>query len=93
MIERLRSQRGVVVGRVEHDLAAALLGGVGGEAVFEDGDVVVGLGHLRLYAPRPGRAERALGGARVIGAVLAPGRDRHPLLQEWVPAKLAQTRS
>ena len=48
------------------------------EPVFEDDHVVVGRRHL---AGQPGRArtQRALVGRRLVGAVLAPRRDDHPL--------------
>src|SRR5207247_9384103 len=59
--------------RVAGHLAPALSPGIAGEAVFEDGDVIVGLGNLGLQAPGAGRAERAELGRRVVGALLAPG--------------------
>jgi len=48
------------------------------EAVLEDGDVVVGGGHLTRHAGRPG-TQRALIGGRLVGAVLAQRCDDHPL--------------
>ena len=90
VVDGLLSQRRVVVGRVADDLGAALVAGVGGKAVLEDDDVVVGLGDLGLGLPRARRAQRAVLGRGVIGAVLAPGRDGHPLFEQGIPAKLAQ---
>ena len=52
--------------------------GQAGEPVLEHDDVVVGGGHLAGQPGRP-RAQRALVGRRLVGAVLAQRRDDHPL--------------
>jgi len=66
---------------VADDLAPPLIAGVRRKAVLENGDVIVGLGDLCLGLSGARRAQRAVVGRRVIGAVLPPGCDGHPLLE------------
>src|SRR5712692_2039710 len=93
VVERLLTQRGIVDGCVADHLAAALIAGESRETVLEDRDVVIRLGDLRFELARPRRAQRAVVGRRMIRAVLSPGCDGDPLLEQGVPAKLAQARS
>jgi hypothetical protein len=90
VVDALRAQRRVVVGRVADDLAASLVGAVRRIAVLEDDDVVVRLGDLGFGVARARRAQRAVIGRRMVGAVLAPRRDGDPFLEKRVPAELAQ---
>jgi hypothetical protein len=78
-----------VVGRVADDLTPTLITVVRRKAILEDGDVIVGLGNLRLFFTWSGRAQRAVVGRRVIRAVLPPGSDGDPLFEKGMPAKLA----
>ena len=64
-----------------------LVAAEGGEAVLEDGDVVLGLRDL-AGALRGGGAQRALVAAGQMGAVLPSRGDGHPLLEEGVEAHL-----
>ena len=77
--------------RVAHDFAPSLIAGVGRKAILENGNVIVRLGNLGFGLPRTRRTKRAVVGRRVIGAGLPPGCDRHPLLEQRMPAELAQT--
>ena len=79
-----------MVGRVADDLGPALVARVGRESVFEDRDVVVGLGDLGLGLTWPRRAQGAVLRGRMVGAVLAPRCDRDPLLEQRIPTQLAQ---
>ena len=75
---------------VADDLTTSLFARVGGKAVLEHRDVVVGFGDLGLFFSGTGGAKRAVVRGRVIGAVLPPRRDGDPLFQQRMPAKLAQ---
>jgi len=76
--------------RVADDLGPPLVAGIGGKAVLEDDDVVVRLRNLGLRPAGFGRAQRAVVGGRVVGAVLTPRRDGDPFLEQRIPAELAQ---
>ena len=90
VVDALLAERGVVVGRVADDLGAPLLARVRRESILEDDDVVIRLWDLGLGHAGSGRAQRAVCRVRVIRPVLAPRRDRDPLLEQRVPAQLAQ---
>ena len=89
---QISERAGVVAGEANH-LATAITGyrheavrhrcrlsrtGQAREPVFEHDHVVVGCGHL-TGQPGRARAQRALVGRRLVGAVLAARRDDHPL--------------
>jgi len=92
-LHRLPAERGFVLSGVADHLAAPVLPGVGGEAVLEHCDLIVGKRDLRFQATRASRAERAELSRRLIGSILPPGRSGDPLALERMPAKLAQERS
>jgi hypothetical protein len=79
-----------VIGRVANHLAPPLVARVRGKPIFEDRDVIVGLGDLGLFLARTCRAQRAVVGGRVIRAVLPPRCNGDPLFEQGMPAKLAQ---
>src|SRR5258708_31818056 len=81
VIDGLCPKRRVVIGRVANHLTPPLVAGVGRKPIFEDGDVIVGLGDLRLFLASTCRAKGAMVCGRVIGAVLSPGSDGDPLLE------------
>src|SRR5205823_3141013 len=83
------AERRLVDRRVADHLTTTPILGVAGKPVLEDRDVVVRLGDLGLGAAGSGRAQRAELRRWMVGAVLAPGRDRHPFPQQRVPAQVA----
>src|SRR5258708_38812397 len=80
MIDGLRSERRVVVGRVANHLTPPLVACVRRKSIFEDRDVIVRLGDLRLFLARTRRAKRPVVCTPVMSPVLPPGSDANPIV-------------